>query len=551
MSNIFRIRDNKANSPLLQLPSEIREKILVNVLGGNLIHVSYIEESTDKRNDHLAKQIHKDVEIAGLSHAICIASQPDQSTFQNVVSRNIFDSDDDSWDENPASFYNRHANCKTVRHGPSLGIKTNLKIDLRVLGACRQLYEEANHLLWKTNTFSFDRPLSFDQFLASLNPAQKHQIGSLQISAYLVILRGFSTHWSQALKMAHINTLKGVRDLQLCLEYTYFNSIWEMEPSVQTIMEALENDAEPFMRLRALDLKTVTVDVIAGPENCSRHQSSDESITPLLTTYAEEVRSRLLDSGGADQVKVDTEANKASNRLALQRKAERKVKYAKDALTTARKLADRAATKVAVLEDEAIKSGAEAKTIVADDDEGEKEVLPQVKACELDAEIERMKQYAEWKAGALQGLEEHVEKRAAIHERATARVEGRKVARLKKIRKGIKHEDHKQEETEECNLTKQRKNEDNHPPYYVFRTIESMLKTELRKEEILSNENNEGQGNEERKEELRTFLRSTVKEMKHRLTTTLPKEVDILHSVKQRYLRSFQRHYSISTMVSC
>ena len=33
---------NAENSPLLRFPSEVREKILVNIIGDNLIHVKYL-----------------------------------------------------------------------------------------------------------------------------------------------------------------------------------------------------------------------------------------------------------------------------------------------------------------------------------------------------------------------------------------------------------------------------------------------------------------------------------------------------------------------------
>ena len=55
-------------------------------------------------------------------------------------------------------------------------IHPNQKFNLAVLGVCRHLYEQAHHVLWTTNTLSFDDPVSFGKFFSSFNLGQLHKL---------------------------------------------------------------------------------------------------------------------------------------------------------------------------------------------------------------------------------------------------------------------------------------------------------------------------------------------------------------------------------------
>lgn len=44
------------------------------------------------------------------------------------------------------------------------------------------LNEEAFHILWATNTFSFDDPVSFGRFISSFTIVQSHKLKSLHLS---------------------------------------------------------------------------------------------------------------------------------------------------------------------------------------------------------------------------------------------------------------------------------------------------------------------------------------------------------------------------------
>lgn len=44
---------------------------------------------------------------------------------------------------------------ETVRGRPMSSSKPEVRLDLKLLWTCRQLYQECNQVLWITNTFSF------------------------------------------------------------------------------------------------------------------------------------------------------------------------------------------------------------------------------------------------------------------------------------------------------------------------------------------------------------------------------------------------------------
>ena len=61
-------------------------------------------------------------------------------------------------------------------------IHPNQEFNLAVLGVCRHLYEQAHHILWTTNTLSFDDPVSFGKFISSFNLGQLHKLKYLHLS---------------------------------------------------------------------------------------------------------------------------------------------------------------------------------------------------------------------------------------------------------------------------------------------------------------------------------------------------------------------------------
>lgn len=73
--------------------------------------------------------------------------------------------------ENTESDHCGHAHCLNGVHFDHYFcylVSDFTHLEVSVLGICRQLYEVARHMLWKTYTFVFDEPYSISVFVSGL-----------------------------------------------------------------------------------------------------------------------------------------------------------------------------------------------------------------------------------------------------------------------------------------------------------------------------------------------------------------------------------------------
>lgn len=257
-----------------------------------------------------------------IRHAICVASQSEQSAYKEAVSGYAIVPVDDSPEFYVASCDERHSACSMCGNG-DLFLHQDLRVDLNILGVCRQLYEEANYLLWATNTFSFDDPKSFEKFFASLNPAQKRNLTNIHINAH--IGEFYSTHttsyqrsrfdmhyWGKALKMSTLRMLQGVQTLHLCINLGLQGAWDALSPDIAAaqIEKCQQADMEPILRLRALTIKKVTVTVSDEPKKLDDDDGRIAFRWSAMkkNEYAESIRVQLMDNKGAELVKTEVEA---------------------------------------------------------------------------------------------------------------------------------------------------------------------------------------------------------------------------------------------------
>ena len=409
---------NAATSPLLLLPSEVRENILTHLVGDQLIHVKYLsgmklhdankakveyirqnkqsdtiiieDDQADESPSHTKSDTESCIvvdtddddddddddvvtygnnnsnggtavpnaghtsQVAGLMiplvedppsvlrHAICVANQSEQSAYQETVSGHANVPEHDSPDFYIASCDERHSACSMCGSG-GMFLRQDRKVDLNVLGVSRQLYEEANVLMWKTNTFSFDDPQSFEKFFGSLNPAQKRNLTHIHINVHIGYY--FSTlttvhqrsrydelYWGKALKMSTLRMLQGVQTLHLCINLGYqgYFPALSKDASEEQIIRNQQADMEPILRLRALSVKNVTV--IVSDE--ARKLEEGHKIAPRWTMmrkneYAESIRVQLADDKGAERVKTEAEAANLARKTATRDNATAIVKIYK------------------------------------------------------------------------------------------------------------------------------------------------------------------------------------------------------------------------------
>ena len=252
-------------------------------------------------------------------HGICRAVKSEQDAYEEMICGRATIPEDDSPGFFVARCGERHNRCGMWRED-QLEVLTQEErkartVDLNILGVCRQLYEEANHLLWATNVFSFDDSVSFDKFLGSLNPAQKRNLTGLHLYTKIGGWNyGYDMasleNWAAAFKMPYINMLRNVQTLHICFEQRFNTSYGPSPDSTYSRSKRDQDvDVKPFLRLRALPTKNVTV-VISD----NIHAIELDEVTEWRWTTAQKmecaksIRSQLLDPQGARLVRAEAEA---------------------------------------------------------------------------------------------------------------------------------------------------------------------------------------------------------------------------------------------------
>lgn len=167
---------------------------------------------------------------------------------------------------------------------------------LTVLRACRQTYNETNHVLWSTNTFSFaDDGTTCRRFMDTRTTYQKRSLRKLRLE-----MRwggGDEKLWNRALGMACIRSLIGLRGLRLHIHHysmTAANYKWMKAHQLGLYKTRYLEFAQ---RMKILPLTDVDIFIA---EHANR-----VTLDPLWTAedraeYAEGIRGMLLDPKGAE-----------------------------------------------------------------------------------------------------------------------------------------------------------------------------------------------------------------------------------------------------------
>ena len=135
-----------AQSLLLRIPQEIKDRIYVLVCGGNLLHIRYTSGSNPDTK---------------FSHSKCLSTKTEQDAQRS------FDASTSPWLDEVS--VNRHNECGPDFLGEMPGpISRRRTLDLRFLRTCRQIYDEAKSFCYTENTFSFDYWLLFGHFVTTV-----------------------------------------------------------------------------------------------------------------------------------------------------------------------------------------------------------------------------------------------------------------------------------------------------------------------------------------------------------------------------------------------
>lgn len=214
--------------------------------------------------------------------------------------------------------------------------RQNFHLSLNVLGTCRQLYEEANHLLWSTNTFTFNEPEAFELFFSSLNPAQKRNLTQLGFFASLDTKQRFV--WERAFRPANLKMLQGLTTLSLRLEQhinesdlTEFNNCHHTKYEFWWTMNS-------FVHFRMLPLKQVVVtisDDVSWLANIEDLGETNDGLSGRWTAvqkiqFARDWEEILLDTDPAATIEAEEDAAEVDAREAFDRLCANSLKTQQD-----------------------------------------------------------------------------------------------------------------------------------------------------------------------------------------------------------------------------
>lgn len=304
------------DSPLLRTPTEVFNKILRYAVGDSLIHIKYICQFYYYPGTPILYP------KGGLRAAFCTAGESESHASEAVVANSfaVPASADSNYYIPPCK--ERHQGCTMVRNGPTSILpeeRERLKVDLAILGTCRQIYEEAHVVLWCTNTFSFDDGISFRLFVDALNTVQRQKLKHIHMSINVEIDQPTNqvrdttevTQWKQKITATTVQKLKGLRHLHLCIEQysltrpSFLASHDTDEESIDSVLRQMK----PFFHFQSLPLDQVTV-IISDDIAPEEGPFADRWTKATKLTIASEIKDKIANPLGADVAKAEKEAKR-------------------------------------------------------------------------------------------------------------------------------------------------------------------------------------------------------------------------------------------------
>lgn len=277
---------NASDSPLLQLPFEVRDLIWTELLGGRLIHVVCRTLPHDWSSD-------PPVYVWG--HVVCENDCPENGAKGNKgygskkKKKEHLPKPHESCDEKLSHVGTKESPVQDSNHST---------MSLGLLRACRQTYAEANQILWGSNTFSFTDGITLTQLMTARTIHQKRLIGSLRLEMDWF----FEQHrkdWNSALSMALFKTLSGLRNLRLYIihdvDSQYDFSHRERDKILNTVM-----CFEVLRKLSTLPLVVAEVAVCNRSDRPSEYPWTQKIFSEITAnlTVTDKLTAMLLDPDG-------------------------------------------------------------------------------------------------------------------------------------------------------------------------------------------------------------------------------------------------------------
>ena len=279
---------NASRSPLLQLPLEIRDKIWAALLGNRLIHFEYVDgDSASASPDGCLRSWHS---------TVCQYDCPENEVTQDDVAR-------------------KHAHSRCAIHllgydtlvGGNCRLKREQSLyeemHLTALRVCRQIYTEANSVLWSTNTFSFYDEATFRHFMDTRTTCQKRSLKKLRLQINCVANE--EAAWSRVLGMKLIRSLVGLRSLRLQMNHITDVETYQWAKALG-LEKMMQGRLVFVQKMKVLPLNEVEVfvgdDSLRWPRAGAVMWAAEDR-----AEFAEAIRRVLLDPDGAEKYVQDQE----------------------------------------------------------------------------------------------------------------------------------------------------------------------------------------------------------------------------------------------------
>ena len=304
-----RIQRNATESPLLRLPGELRDRIFRLVIGDQVIHLLRIDKHVPFGQKNRPKCY---------THGVCIAERSEDNAYQDFMEHGYQNRPppfpfEPGYNGGHLPYFRCHDRCVSMcKNQGNAGQHGGSRISLGLLLTCQQAYVESFHLLWATNTFSFEDPETLQFFTKALNPLQKAKLNAMHIHK-----RCDEDQYYVQNKWRHVRTatfLRNVKSLRT-LHVTFYSKNLSSTSDHDTPWSRIANlSTEPLGAMKSLDLKHVTAAIV-------NEYYTQESYRPIIATRnretVEKFRQKLLDPQGsavyAREVAIE-KSNKAVKR---------------------------------------------------------------------------------------------------------------------------------------------------------------------------------------------------------------------------------------------
>jgi len=220
------------------------------------------------------------------------------------------------------SFKDRHTNGKLPGGGPN----NILRVKLAFLRTCRQIYQEVLVILESTNIFAFEDGISFRVFLDTLNTAQRMKLKLIHLSMNVAIdarsmecleLNGHSSEetsqWKRAFQTARVGKLKGLRNLNVCIEQFHVKP-WNV-PTPITSEESRErvlSQVQPLFRFQTLPLDQVTV-IVSDDIAPEKALMADRWTKDRKLALASQIKDKIHSPSGASVAAAEKQAKRTES----------------------------------------------------------------------------------------------------------------------------------------------------------------------------------------------------------------------------------------------